>query len=172
MKEFNENNPFKTPEEYFESFDDRLMDKLSEESSNIPKEEGFDLPEGYFDGLHKNIQGKLDNQETKVVQLHPYKKYYYAVASIAAIVLVIFGLNWNTSEELRFEDLAEADIENYFENNEFDLSAYEIAEVIPLDELEINDILVNRFEEENMLDYLNENIEDFETFNLEDNEKP
>ena len=58
----------------------------------------------------------------------------------------------------------------FFEINDFDLSAYEIAEVIPLDELEINDILTNRFEEEHVLDYLNENIEDFETFNLEDNE--
>lgn len=170
MKEFNKNNPFKTPEEYFEGFDDKLRDKLSEESSNIPEDEGFAIPEGYFDELHKSIHEKLDNLETKVVQLHPYKRYYYAVASIAAVVLVIFGLNFNTSSALTFEDLAEADIENYFENNEFDLSAYEIAEVIPLHELEINDILVNRFEEENMLDYLNENIEDFETFNLEDNE--
>lgn len=170
MEEFNKNNPFKTPEGYFESFDDRLMKKLSEESSNIPKEEGFAVPEDYFETLHGKILDKIGAEETKVISLNPYKKYYYAAASIAAVILIVFGLNWNIAEEPTFEDLAEADIEAYFENNEFDLSAFEIAEVIPLDELEINDILVNSFEEENMLDYLNENIDDFETFNLEDNE--
>lgn len=170
MKEFNKKNPFKTPEEYFEDFDDRLMDKLSEESSNIPKEEGFAVPEGYFDGLHKNIQKKLDNQEAKVVQLHPYRKYYIAAVSVAAIVLVVFRLNWNSAAEVTFDDLVNADIEDYFEINELGLTSYEIAEVIPLDELEINDILENQLNEENVLEYLNENITDFEELNLEDYE--
>jgi len=170
MEELNKNNPFKTPDGYLEGFTDGLLDKLGSVTPNLPQEEGFVVPEDYFDGIHKSILEELEVQETKVVQLHPYKKYYVAVASIAAIFLVFFGLNWNSQEAPTFEDLAASDIENYFEINDFDLSAYEIAEVIPLDELEINDILTNRFEEEHVLDYLNENIEDFETFNLEDNE--
>lgn len=170
MEELNKNNPFKTPEGYFEGFTDGLLDKLGEETPNLPQEEGFAVPEDYFVGLHKSILERLERNGTKVVQLHPYKKYYIAVASIAAIVLVFIGLNWNSQEVPTFEDLAVSDIENYFEINEFDLSAYEIAEVIPLDDLEINDILTNSFEEEHVLDYLDENIEDFETFNLEDNE--
>ncbi len=170
MKEFNKNNPFKTPEGYFEGFDNRLMDKLSQGKSNIPKEEGFTIPENYFESLHSEILDKIQAKETKVIPLNSYKKYYYAAAAIAAVALLIFGMNWKTTEEPTFEALADSDIENYFENNKFDLSAYEIAEVIPLDELEINDFITNRFEEEHMLDYLNENIEDFETFNLEDNE--
>ena len=170
MKELNKTNPFKTPEGYFEDFTDRLLDKLGEEIPNLPQEEGFAIPDNYFDDLHKNILKKLEQNETKVVQLHPYKKYYVAVASIAAIVVVFFGLNWNSNEVLTFEDLTTSDIENYFETNEFDLSTYEIAEVIHLDDLEVNDILTYIFEEEHVLDYLDENIEDFETFNLEDNE--
>ena len=170
MEEFNKNNPFRIPEGYFEDFNDRLMDTLSEEKLNIPKEGGFAVPENYFDSVHGKILTKTETGETKVIPLNSYKKYYYAAASIAAVVLVIFSLNRNTQEAPTFEDLAVSDIENYFETNEYDLSAYEIAEVIPLDELEINDILANRFEEEQVLDYLDENIEDFETFNLEDNE--
>ncbi len=170
MEEFNENNPFKTPEGYFEGFENRLMEKLSQGKSNIPKEEGFAIPENYFDSIHSAVLDKIQAKETKVISLKPYKKYYYAVASIAAVALLIFGMNWKTTEEPTFEALADSDIEYYFENNKFDLSAYEIAEVIPLDELEINDFITNRFEEEHMLDYLNENIEDFEAFNLEDNE--
>jgi hypothetical protein len=170
MKEQDKNNPFKTPEGYFESFTDGLMNRLSEERPSLPESEGFDLPDGYFETLHEKILHKIEAKETKIIPLNSNKKYYYAAASIAAIVLLVFGLNWNTPETLNFDELAEADIESYFESNTYDLSAYEIAEVIPLYELEINDILTNRFNEDNVVDYLDANIDDFNELNLEDYE--
>ena len=170
MEELNKNNPFKTPEGYFENLSDGLLDKLREEELNLPKEDGFATPENYFDGLHESIQKKLDKQEAPVVQLHPYKKFYVAAASIAAMLLVFFGLNWNATEEPSWDDLANADIEAYFETNELGLTTYEIAEVLPIDELEINDILENQLQEENVIEYLNENIDDIEDLNLEDYE--
>jgi hypothetical protein len=170
MKDLNKNNPFKTPEKYFEGFDARLMKKLSKESSNIPKEEGFAVPENYFDSVHAKILDNIAFEERQVITLNPLKKHYYTAASIAAVILLFFGLNWNTSEEVSFENLAEVDIERYFETNGFDLSTYEIAEVIPFNELEINDILTTGFEEENLIDYLDNNTEDFNELNLEDDE--
>ena len=170
MKEPSKNNPFKTPEGYFENFMDGLIDKLNEQEFNLPKEDGFTVPEDYFDGLHKNIQEKLNPEETKVVQLNPWRKYYLAAASVAAIALVFIGFNWNSPKEITFEDLANTDIENYFESIELGLSTYEIAEVLPVDELEINDILENQFEEENVIDYLNDNVDAIEDLNLEDYE--
>lgn len=170
MEELEKNNPFKTPEGYFENLTDKLMDKLNEEKGDLPKEDGFTIPENYFDGLKKSIQEKVDVPETKVVQLHPYRKYYVAIASVAAILLVLVGLNWNSADETTWDDLANADIETYFETNELGLTTFEIAEVLPVDELEINDILENQFEEENVIDYLNENIDDIEDLNLEDYE--
>ncbi|MFS4492172.1 hypothetical protein [Maribacter sp. 2308TA10-17] len=170
MEASNKNNPFKTPEGYFENFTDGLMDKLNDEKSDLPKEDGFAIPENYFDGLHKNIQEKLNLEETKVIQLNPWKKYYIAAASAAAIVLIFLGFNWNANEKITFEDLASTDIENYFEYNELGLTTYEISEVLPLDELEINDILENQFEEENVIDYLNDNVDAIEDLNLEDYE--
>jgi len=170
MTESNKNNPFKTPEGYFENFMDGLLDKLSEEKLDVPKEDGFTIPEGYLDGLHKNIEKKIHGEETKIIQLKPFRKYYIAAASIAAIVLVFFGLNWNASEEVTFENLVSADIESYFESNELELTTFEIAEVLPVDELEINDILENQFNEENVIDYLNDNVDSIEDLNLEDYE--
>jgi hypothetical protein len=169
MEDLNKNNPFKTPEGYFENFTDGLMDKLNEEKFNLPKVDGFVVPDDYFDDLHKIIQGKL-SEETKVVQLHPYRKYYLAAASIAAIAVIFLGFNWNNTGEITFEDLANIDIENYFESNDLGLTTYEIAEVLPIDELEINDILENQFDEENVIDYLNDNVDDIEDLNLEDYE--
>ena len=159
-----------TPEGYFEEFDRKLFDKLSQGRPSIPESDGFGTPKGYFDNLNKNIRQKLDASEVKVIPITSYNKYYYVAASIAAIALVVLGLNWNSSEDIDFEDLAHTEIETYFEDNELGLSTYEIAEMLPVDELEISDILSTQFNEENMLDYLNDNLDDFEELNLEDNE--
>ncbi len=167
MKKLNNKNPFKTPESYFEDFSEKLTSRLSEEGTSLPENDGFIVPNNYFEGLHKNIQQKLKVEETKVIPLHPYKKYYYAVASIAAIALVLFALNQNTSKEITFEDIANSEIENYFENNELDFSTYEIAELVPVDELEIGDILLNGLDDEKVMEYLDNNTENFEELNLE-----
>ena len=92
------------------------------------------------------------------------------VASIAASILVFANFFWNTAEHITFDELVNADIENYFELNELELSTYEIAKVVPVDELEINDILENYFDEEYVIDYLNENVDDIEDLNPENYE--
>ncbi len=166
----NKNNPFKTPEDYFDGFDARLNEKLFAQKAKLPKQEGFQIPEGYFDSVQDQIISKVKASETKVIRLNSYRKYYYAAASIAAAIFLVIGFNGYFTEDLSFETLAESDIESYFEFNEYDLSAYEIAEVIPVNELEINDILSYRFEEKHVVDYLDENIEDFDELNLEDYE--
>lgn len=170
MNKSDKNSGFKTPEGYFEGLTDKLMGKLSEEDSVLPKKDGFTVPEDYFETLNEKIRAKVNKKEPKVVQLNPYRKYYFAAASIAAVALVVFGLNWNASGEATFEDLANSDIESYFENNELGLSSYEIAEVIPVDELEISDILENQLNEDNVFEYLNDNIDDFEELNLDNDE--
>ena len=140
------------------------------EELDVPKEDGFTVPEGYFDSVHKNVLEKIGVKEPKIVQLHPYKKYYFAAASIAAIVFVFLGFNLNTTTEATWNDLAHTEIESYFETNEFGLTSYEIAEELPVDELEISDILNSQFNEDNLIEYLDENIDDFEELNLEDYE--
>ena len=170
MKKFDKNNPFKTPEGYFENFTGGLMDKLNEDKASIPKDDGFKIPEGYFVELYQNIKPRLQTKEVKVVQLHSYRKYYIAAAAVAAAVVLFFGLNFKSTPEYTFDELAASEIDIYFENNDFELSMYEIGEVIPVTNLEINDILENRFEEEQMLEYLDENIDNFEGLNLEDYE--
>ncbi len=169
-KEFDKENPFKTPEGYFENFSDGLLDKLSEEKLEVPKEHGFAVPEHYFDELNQNILEKIEAQEPKVIRLNPYRKYYYAAASVAAILLLVLGLNQNAKNEVDFSGLAHSEIESYFESNEIGLYAYEIAEEIPLQELEISDIITNQINDENLINYLDENITDFEELNLENYE--
>jgi hypothetical protein len=171
MKASDKNNPFKTPDSYFDKFSDILSKRLREENIEIPKEDGFILPEGYLEDLHSNIQKKLEYKENKVVPLNPYKTYYLIAASIAALVLFVFGLNWNTGQEIpSWDDIANTDIENYFDNNYVGLTSLEIAEVMSIEDLEITDFLNSELSEEHIVDYLNDYIDDFEELNLEEDE--
>lgn len=165
----NTKNPFKTPQNYFDSFEDKLMDKLSTKESVMPKARGFTVPDNYFDMFNDKLTSKL-NKKTKVIPLYPIKKIMAIVASIAAIAIIFLGYNWNRTEELSISDLANTDIEAYFENNEFDLTSYEIAEVLPFTDTEFSNMLNSSIENENILDYLSDNTNDFEELNLQENE--
>ena len=174
MKKKDNKNPFKTPEGYFDSFQDKLLERLSDETpshldSFNEKDDGFRVPNGYFDGLNGRIKERL-NDDVKVIPLRSYRNYYVAVASIAAVALLLFGIFWNTSDEISFTDLANSDIEAYFENNDFELSSYEIAEEIPVDGLELGDFLDTQFNDEHIVNYIDENTDNFDELNLEDDE--
>jgi hypothetical protein len=169
MKKDKTNN-FNTPEGYFESFHDRLMDRINEEEgikeSIIPKSDGFSVPQRYFDEVTEKVLANTVKGKGKVIPFIPYRKFYYA-AAIAAVFLLIFGLNWNSETSISFEDLANTEIDDYFESTEIDISTYELAELVPLESLELNDILENDIEAENILEYLDETVEDIEDLNLD-----
>ncbi|MCL6265548.1 hypothetical protein [Flagellimonas myxillae] len=165
-------NKFKTPEGYFENFHDRLMDKIhSEENpqseSLIPKSDGFAVPEAYFEDITPALIAKIEAKDTKVISINSYKKYYYSIAAVAAVLLLFFGLTWNSNSEITFDDLASSEIDAYLESTEFSLSSYEIAEVVADENLELFDMLDNTLGEENIMEYLDENVEDFEDLNLD-----
>ena len=170
MDRNNENNSFKVPEGYFDSLADQIMDKVAMEAPIESKNEGFKVPEGYFDSLEDKIHQKLKEGDTQVIALNPYKKYYYIAASVAAVVLVFLGIQWNVDGTPTYSDLANTDIENYFEFDDLGISSYELAEMLPIDEMDMNDMLTHRIEDENIVDYINSNIDDFEELNLHDNE--
>ena len=165
MEELNKNNPFKTPEGYFENFSDALEDKLSIDKLNLSKEDGFTIPENYFDTLHGKILDKIDAGETKVIPLNPYKKYYYAAASIAAVFILGFVLNMNTNEAPSFDTVASTDIEDYFDNYVYDFNDDELAELLSMQAVSVNDVLNTEINQEEIVDYLDSQIENHPELN-------
>lgn len=91
MKQRSKQHPFTTPECYFENFGERLQEKMSQPEGVIPKNNGFTVPQGYFEELPKQLEERR-RPRAKVVQLHPYKKYVWVAASVAALVLLVVGL--------------------------------------------------------------------------------
>ena len=162
---------FKLPEGYFQGFTDRIMDRISKEDTVLPKTDGFTMTKGYLDNFDLKIPQEIEEKETKVISLPSRKKWYSASVAVAAILLLFFGIRqMSVAPELTFEDLAGADIEAYFETNGLELSSYEIAESVSVDDLSFTSFLEEGMEEDVLLEYLEENVEDFENLNLEEDE--
>ena len=170
MGKISKQDGFKIPDGYFEGLTDRIMDRVSEEVHGLPKSDGFQTPEGYFDTLSDQILERSKKEDTKVVKLYPYRKILITAASIAAVVVIFIGLQWQGNQGLTFEDIANMELEEYFDNNASAINTYEIAELMPLDELEVTDILESEWDEENIVEYLDETIDDIDEFNLTDDE--
>jgi hypothetical protein len=66
-----------------------------------------------------------------------------------------------------FEDIAGSEIATYMEFSELELTNDEIAQLFPMEEIDLNDILESSLAEEQIMDYLDKSMEEFEELNFE-----
>lgn len=168
----NQKNKFNTPEGYFESFNERLMNRLQAEEEItpgdiIPKTDGFSAPKDYFEKFSVVVPNQNQEPNTKVVTLSSYRKFYFAAAAIAALLMLTFVWKFNSTPSLEFNDLGENEIAAYFDDVDLELSSYEIAEVLPVDGITMNDITETELDDEQVLEYLEDAVEDFDELNLD-----
>lgn len=104
---------FKTPENYFDTLEDKIMHKIREENKlGGIKETGYKLPENYFDALENDILQKIENEHTpKVIKLFSKRNLIYA-SGVAAAVLLLFNLSI-FDKKVSFEMLETQTVENY-----------------------------------------------------------
>jgi hypothetical protein len=172
MKKTPKKNSFKTPPGYFEGLSDRIQERMQADApGKFPETEGFKVPDGYFEQVQKDILAKSRNEDTPVITMRSYKNYFYAAAAIAAVFVLVFGLRWNRPQTISFDELADMDITSYFESRELDLSSYEIAEVVPVSDLDIEDFMDGGVEDAQIMDYLEDSIDDLEELNIDLNEE-
>ncbi|MCA0132209.1 hypothetical protein [Winogradskyella alexanderae] len=150
------NEGFKTPEGYFDTFEDKLMDRLnlSDTLSKI-NNSGFKVPNDYFKKAETEILNKVKENDTPVIQLFSRRQLYY-VASMAASIILMLAIFINKPFE---EELSIEMVENYLENR--DLSSYELAELLADSDLLEDDFVITEtsFEEDNLESYLLKNSE-------------
>jgi len=171
---------FKTPKDYFETFEDSVFTKMA--SEKFPKKEGFQSPEGYFDSIDNKVLEKLrlekekkvtgykipekyletvednvlktirnEQKEPKVIDFKSVLlKRLIPIAAAASLLLFIF-INYNQTTDANLEKLASAEIEQWIDDDLITFDTYEITEVFDDVELESQPI----FEDEELIDYLN-----------------
>lgn len=151
-------NGFKTPHNYFQSFEDELFERLNkEETIEDVNNSGFTAPKGYFESLDDKIFNKLEDKT--IVRLSTRKALYY-ITGVAASLLVLFAIFINNNGKT--QELSAEMVETYFKNS--DLDSYELAELlVNADILEEDFTLIEtEYKEENLESYLLENT-DIET---------
>jgi len=149
------NSGFKTPKNYFDGLEDSILNqiKLNEKIDDT----GFKVPDNYFESLDDVIINKV-SQKPKVISLFTKRNLFYA-SSIAAALVLMFSIFINKND-LTFDDLEVASIENYIYEEEFD--TYELASLLSEEELNTDNFIDTDYTDEALEDYLLENttIED------------
>lgn len=159
MEKNEHKNGFKSPENYFEDFEDRLFNKLSEDK--LPKESGFKVPEGYFDQLDQSLilNAKNSEKKTKVIPLLSWKTLSYAVA-IAACAIIIFSIVPSNNSIQSIDTINVTSIENYIEDGNLIIDYTDLASLLEEEDFKSNSSESNLLSEESIEEYLLDYIDD------------
>ncbi len=158
MKILPKNSGFKVPNNYFEKLPERVNDKINQ-NTFIPKNQGFTVPNDYFKSVYENVVTKISAaEEVKIVKLNLSKRKYYLAIAVVAVLLFFASIisNLTTSTTLSFQDIANSEIENYFNKTDFNFSTYDLAQMLPIEdmEIEVTDIIDTKINEEQIINYL------------------
>ncbi|WP_370391338.1 hypothetical protein [uncultured Winogradskyella sp.] len=150
---------FKVPKDYFEDFDQGMLNKLNETKVlDEAKITGFSVPNDYFESVEKQIIENVEKDKAPVIKLAWRRKLYYVAGVAAALVIALsVFLNKNTASSISPEM-----VETYFQD--CGLNSYELAELLnEADFLDDNfNVVEPDYNEDNLESYLLEHV-DLET---------
>lgn len=148
-------NGFNTPDGYFNSLEDNIMNELKLNEVAKSKSE-FKTPDNYFETLEDSILSKVSEEKPiKVINLFSKKNIIYAT-SIAAAVLLLFNLSIFKAKP-SFDNLDSETVENYILSE--NVESYEIASLLNEDELTEENFLEFNIEAEIVEDYILGNLD-------------
>lgn len=157
------NGGFKVPEGYFEEFEHKLFDQISESTkdndTNLSSkiDSGFTIPEDYFTTIEDTIMNKVskDQSKTKVRSLITKRNILY-FSGIAAMIAIIISLSIHKESKLNFDDIEIADIHHYFNEGNIELSNTEIIALLDEDINYSEAFEAELVNDDEILDYLSE----------------
>ncbi|RXJ50114.1 hypothetical protein [Gelidibacter gilvus] len=156
---------FKTPDAYFDSFDQRLFEKLAVQKDMASIEgTGFKVPENYFENFDTKLQARLKNEEEPkdTVKVIPMRFWRNAgvISGVAAALILMFTIVLKSDAPLSINQVETASIEEYL--NDENLNIYDIASLLDEDDLVLDNFVSTTLTEESLENYLlnNTSIED------------
>jgi len=127
MTNFNKNNPFKIPENYFQEPEYLLI----ENTKNTSVKNNLSIPKDYFNTLEKEILKEIYPEKKSLSNV---RKIIISFTSIAASLSILFILNTFEVPKKITEDQAFNDyLESYYLE---DLDSYEMLSMIENSEIE------------------------------------
>jgi hypothetical protein len=146
---------YKTPESYFENFDEALFAKIA--ASTLPKKHGFKVPDSYFENLEDKIVAKAIASKKPQQKVITLKRALVFVSGIAAAMVLYFNIaktNEPVKEEISFDSLTVSEINTWLEDESFHIGNYAIGTEFEVssEKNEVLDIPASDLEE-----YLKEN---------------
>ena len=127
MTNFNKNNPFKIPENYFQELEYLLI----ENTKNTSVKNNLSTPKDYFNTLEKEILKEVYPEKKS---LSNFRKIIISLTGIAASLSILFILNTFEAPKKITEDQAFNDyLESYYLE---DLDSYEMLSMIENSEIE------------------------------------
>ncbi len=159
MKENKNIQGFKTPDNYFENFEECLLGKISEDS--FPKSAGHIVPDGYFEKIEDRVFKTVNNSEKtkKVIPLFPKKYFGYAAAIAACLILGFTIFNTSTSKST-LDTLQLAAIDNYIEEGNLNLDLYDLASFIEDEDINQVNFKNKQFSDKTLESYILENLDE------------
>ena len=156
------NRDFTVPEGYFESFKERLdAEIVLNELLGNKREAGFKVPEEYFKQNVDTLVQAATQQPVKVIKLNA-QRWLWAAACAIVIIVAVIGINSKTVTLTNdIEDLAE--IEAYLIEDEFGISATELAGLLSDEDF---DSLMDELYPDSTDDYINFLNESSDVFDL------
>ncbi len=153
---------FKTPVDYFDNMESRILDNIKIDETLSVDNTGFDMPDGYLNTIEDAVFSKLPStKDAKVVSIFSRRNLIY-LSGIAAAILLFFSLFFN-STKTTLDNIDIELVENYIINENID--SYEIAALLTENQLTEDLFIDNNVIDEDLENYILENasIEDLLT---------
>lgn len=159
MKEKLKISNFKTPQDYFENFEEQLFERLQLE--DLPKSSGLKVPEGYFNQLEDKIVAEeiASRQQSKVIRLFPRKYYGYA-AAIAAVFILGVSIFISNDKSNGLDNIQMAYIDQYIEDGNLNMDLNDLTSYMENQEISAMDFDYQFIPQTEMKNYLLEHTDE------------
>lgn len=146
-----------------QDFEAKLFDRMEiDRVAHKVNATGYMVPDNYFADFDERILTKIstENKRSKVISLFSSKKFYYAAAVAAVFIALISTVLFKSPANSSLNNIEYAALEEYLSEEDLDLNYNEISNLLYEDGVIIESLNASNFSDEDIIDYLNENIED------------
>lgn len=156
---------FKIPDSYFDTFEQRLFDKMAVQKDLAEMDgSGFTVPENYFKNFDAKLEARLDKEKNqkntpRVISMGSWRRHA-VISGVAAVLLLMFLIVFNSDDPLSIHEVETASIEAYL--NDENLNIYDIGALLDDDNLVLDNFVSTPLTEDSLENYLlnNTSVED------------